>query len=151
MPTALEIVQKYFPEVTVVKDAKENLTITVTDKDNKSAAVRNHKACAMAVACKKQQAADGVIVSISKAYVIKGKIAYRYEVSEHATREIISFDRNAGFSPGEYQLNAPTEWNRLGKGGSRGGNSEKTGTEPRKIAVHRKTEGIRTVLGSGLQ
>lgn len=143
--TAVEIVQKYFPDVTQVKNAKENIVIEVTEKDNKSALVRNHKACAMAVACKKKENADGVIVSLSKAYVIKGKIATRYEVSQHAVREIISFDRNGGFAPGEYQLNIPRKNSRTG------GNTGRTGTEPRKVHVHRKTTGIRTVLGSGLQ
>ena len=146
--TAVEIVRRYFPEVTSVKDAKENIVIEVTDKDNKSALVRNHKACAMAVACKKKMEADGVIVSISKAYVIVGKTATRYNVSDHAVREIVSFDRNAGFHPGEYQLNAPKGTKRLGH--DSGGHGSKNGNGTKK-KVHRKTEGIRTVLGSGLQ
>jgi hypothetical protein len=146
---ALEIVQKYFPEVTKVVDAKESITIEVTDKDNKSAFVRNHKACAMAVACKKKEHADGVIVSISKAYVIKGSTATRYTVPEHATREIVSFDRSAGFSPGEYKLLAPTFNKKLGSHtGAKSVNTGKGG----KIKRHpQKTVGIRTVLGSGLQ
>ena len=146
MSTAVEIVQKYFPEVTSVQDAKEGILIEVTPKDNKSALVRNHKACAMAVACKKKTQADGVIVSISKAYVVIGKTAYRYEVSEHAQREIISFDRNAGFAPGEYQLNAPGPRSRLGVNHIQAFHRD---LKAKKI-VHRKTDGIRTVVGSGL-
>jgi hypothetical protein len=150
MSTVVKIVQRYFPDVTTVKDARENIVVEVTKRDNQSAVVRNHKACAMAVACKKKMEADGVIVSLSKAYVIKGSVAYRYEVSEHAVREIISFDRDAGFAPGEYQLNAPVGNNKIGA--IRGGNGPKTGKEPRKTkVVHRKTQGIRTVLGSGIQ
>jgi hypothetical protein len=144
---ALEIVQKYFPEVTKVVDAKESITIEVTDKDNKSASVRNHKACAMAVACKKKEHADGVIVSISKAYVIKGGTATRYEVSEHAVREIVSFDRNAGFTPGDYTLKAPCARQRLGVKHEQKIHNQ-LGKRKRR---HQMTTGIRTVLGSGLQ
>ncbi len=148
MSTAVEIVKRYFPNVTSVVDAKEGIVIEVTDKDNKSALVRNHKACAMAVACKKKMKADGVIVSISKAYVIQGNVAYRYEVSQHAEREIVSFDRNAGFHPGEYKLNAPGPRSKLG---ARHDQKTHNKTEATKIIRHQKTEGIRTVLGSGLQ
>src|ERR1700688_3313049 len=95
-PRALAIVRKYFPKVKEVEDASEPITVEVTNKDNQSAAVRNHESCAMAVSCKRKMKADGVIVSIGTAYVIKGETAYRYRVPPAIQREIVSFDREAG-------------------------------------------------------
>lgn len=145
---ALQIVRQYFPDVKSVKDAKENILIEVSTKDTKSALVRNHKACALAVACKNKVDVDGVIVSISKAYIIKDRVAYRYTVSQHAQREIVSFDRNARFMPGEYMLNAPAKTHRLGQITGSGTHSKDRNAS---TIIRRKTEGIRTVLGSGLQ
>ena len=73
-PRALAIVQRYFPKVKEVADADSPITIEVTDRDSKSAAVRNHESCAMAVACKRKTKSDGVIVSITTAYIIKGDV-----------------------------------------------------------------------------
>lgn len=50
MAYALSIVQRLFPDVTKIVDAKKDSVIEVTKSDTKSATVRNHKACAMAVA-----------------------------------------------------------------------------------------------------
>lgn len=150
---SLKIVQEYFPEVTSVKDAKEPITVEVTKADNSSAKVRNHKACAMAVACKRKMQAAGVIVSVATAYVIQGNHATRYQLPESVSREVVSFDRDAGFAPGEYTMIPFTESRKLGTSyGSRGGNREII--EPGKLKKqrkHHKTTGIRTVLGSKLQ
>src|ERR1700690_1730496 len=107
MTTALQIVKEYFPEVTDVEDGTKDIEVEVTKRDNDSADVRNHKGCAMAVACKRKQEADGVIISVNTAYIIKGKKAKRYKLPESVSREVISFDRNGGFSPGEYHLRPP--------------------------------------------
>src|ERR1700734_609460 len=77
MSDALSIVKEFFPNALTVKDAKEPITVQVTKGDNNSAKVRDHKACAMAVACKRAEHADGVIVSVMTAYVIKGTTATR--------------------------------------------------------------------------
>src|SRR2546423_938497 len=61
MPTALQVVQKFFPEVTEVEDAKRNSIIEVTTRDEKTANKKSHKTCAMAVACKRKFALDGVV------------------------------------------------------------------------------------------
>lgn len=139
MKNALAIVQEFFPDVTSVADAKDNITVEVTKRDSNSAQVRNHKACAMAVACKRKMQADGVIVAVSTAYVINGKKAHRCEV--------ISFDRNGGFAEGEYSLRSPSKCERLGN--HAGGSTPNTGTGKRVKYHH--TSGIRTVLGSKLQ
>lgn len=145
MSSALQNVQKYFPGVESVVDAKEPITVEVTKQDNKSAKVKNHQACAMAVACKRTMKADGVIVSVSTAYVINGTTATRYRIPESVSREVISFDREAGFDPGLYSLAVCEPTSKLGA--SRGGNTGRTGTGNKKKTKH-QTGGIRTVLGS---
>lgn len=112
---ALRIVQKTgHPEVTKVIDAKKHIEIIVTPMDNRTSTVKDHGECAMAVACKRQQNADAVIISMKSAYVIKGNVAYRYQVPTSTSREVVSFDRSGGFAPGKYQLRAPSLTNRLG-------------------------------------
>lgn len=141
----LRIVQKFFPEVTSVTDAVKPIQIEVAQADSKNAKVRNHQACAMAVACKRAMKADGVIVALTKAYVIMGKRAVRYQLPESVSREVISFDREAGFAPGTYQMSVPNPNAKLGA--IRGGhNRENEGTGKKKKFIHHTT-GIR-VLGS---
>ena len=144
MASALEIVQKFFPEVEKVEDANRKCLIEVTSHDNSSAKVKNHKACAMAVACKRKFHLDGVIVSVKTAYLVKGKHARRFALPERVSREVVSFDRKGGFASGEYELNPPAKSNRLGKEITRRGPHKVAGKEH----FRHLTEGIRTVLGS---
>lgn len=148
MASALSIVQQAFPYVNKVVDAKKDSVIEVTKRDTTSATVRNHKACAMAVACKRKLNLDGVIMSISTAYLIKDDIATRYLVPPSVSREITAFDRNAVFEPGEYRLKAATESSKLN--GVRGTYPEKGGKANGNLAkrFRHKTEGIRASLGS---
>ena len=142
---ALKIVQHYFPNVTKVKDAKKNLSIDVTKQDAKEAARRNHESCAMAVACKRKEHADGVIMSVSTAYIIKGNTATRYKVPESVSREIVAFDRDAYFEPGEYRLIKPCPTNLLGARTGAVDLTSKPRTKNRKGFQH-MTGGIRTAL-----
>jgi hypothetical protein len=146
MSEALHIVRKFFPNVETVKDAKEPITVEVTKTDTRSAKVKNHQACAMAVACKRMLKADGVIVSVVTAYVINGTVATRYHLPESVSREIVSFDRDAGFEPGIYEMNVPE--NKLGA--IHAGKKLNTGNG-KKVRHKHQTAGIRTVLGSKLQ
>ena len=150
MSDALSIVKEFFPNALTVKDAKEPITVQVTKGDNNSAKVRDHKACAMAVACKRAEHADGVIVSVMTAYVIKGTTATRYHLPESGSREVVSFDRKAGFEPGEYSMTVPCPTSRLGAivGGNTGATADPT--KKKKIQRKHRTIGIRTVLGSKL-
>lgn len=146
---ALKNVQKFFPKVSKVSDAEEDMEIEVTDRDERTAAKKDHTQCALAVACKRSQHADGVLISVHAAYVIKGDEATRFSLPESAKREVVSFDRGAKFSPGEYVLKKPSKSQRLGARTER--NTHAT-TRPHK-AKRRKphvTDGIRTVLGSKL-
>jgi len=149
MSDALSIVKEFFPNVLTVKDAKEPITVQVTKGDNNSAKVRDHKACAMAVACKRAEHADGVIVSVMTAYVIKGTTATRYHLPNSVSREVVSFDRHAGFAPGEYQMSPPSPTARMGA--ISGGNNHANPPTGKKQPKKHKTVGIRTVLGSKLQ
>lgn len=97
-------VQRMFPQVTEVVDAKRARRIEVAASDLKRATVKSHKACAMAVACKRKLSLDGVIMGRKTAYLIRGKKATRYAVPESVAREIIAFDRGATFEPGIYRL-----------------------------------------------
>lgn len=147
MPTALQLVQKFFPEVETISDAKKNIEIEVTNADDKAAAKRSHKTCAMAVACKRKFKLDGVVISVNRAYLVKGTKAERFELPPSVSREVVSFDRGGGFEPGEYQLTKPGPSNKLGThkykktGSGHGG-----GDGQRKVTHH--TGGIRTALGS---
>ena len=112
--SALNNLRRFFPNIRVVKDARSDSYVEVTRKDLNSARVRDHKTCAMAVACKRKFHADGAIISLGTAYVVKGDTAIRYRVPESVSREIVSFDRNGGFKQGEYHLRAPAPSQRLG-------------------------------------
>lgn len=142
--SAIHTIQKYFPKVKEVLDAEENATVEVTRRDESESKRRKHGECAMAIAAKRCFIADGVLVSLSKAFIIKGNKAYRYDLPENVSREVISFDRGSGFSPGTYTLKIPQH--ALGTKKPTGKRHKYTG-EKRKD-IHHMTAGIRTVLGS---
>lgn len=140
---ALKIVQSFCPTVTEVVDSGHNLTIEVTEKDNKDSKKKKHGECALAVACKRKEKADAVIISVRSAYVVKGNKAYRFRVPESTAREVISFDRNGGFEPGTYRLKKPCYTERLGGGytGKQGGKSGR-----KSNGFRHETTNIRTSL-----
>lgn len=111
---ALAIVRKFFPDVTEVHDADEDSLIEVTANDSKVAKAKDHNDCAMAVACKRAFKARGVIISVGQAYIIKKEGAIRFSLPQSVSREIVSFDREAGFAEGTYKLSKPSGTHRLG-------------------------------------
>jgi hypothetical protein len=148
MSTALQVVRKFFPNVKSVVDANRNARIEVTKHDETVSKRKSHKTCAMAVACKRKFHLDGVIISANRAYLVKGDQARRFELPPSVTKEVVSFDRGAGFEPGEYELSKVSPTARLdhpkrGKGHQGGPNG---GTTPRKF--QHRTGGIRIALGS---
>jgi len=146
MPTSLSIVKKFFPNVSSVADAKKPVHVEVTKKDSSSSTVKNHKGCAMAVACKRTFKLDGVIISVNRAYLVQGDKAVRYSLPESVSREVVSFDRQAGFAEGEYALVVPPKSRpstKRPKDMKRHGESE--GYEP---TFHHHTDGIRAAIGS---
>ncbi len=108
---ALNIVNKYDPQVTRVVDGKSNVKIIVTDDDCKKGKANDPNNCALVKALDRDF--DGAIVSKSIAYLIRGHTAYRFRVPSAIRTEIVSFDRNHDFRPGEYKLNAPCTTEKL--------------------------------------
>lgn len=147
---SLKIVQKLFPQVRHILEARKSIRIQVTDRDTKSASVKNHKECALAVACKRMLPIDGVIISRSVAYAIVGDKATRYMLPQSASREIVSFDRGSGFYPGTYQLSRPAKAERRAARRSRKNSSPaiKTGVKGQtwQKRFHHVTENIRGSL-----
>jgi hypothetical protein len=142
---ALSIVQKYFPQVKIVVDAGRPRIIEVEDQDLKKSNVQSHKSCAMAVACKRSLHLDGVLISRKVAYLVRGDKAIRYLVPEAVSREIVAFDRGAGFAPGTYRLVPFPPFNRLGVHKPTGPKKSKATHQPRFRHV---TSGIRAMLGA---
>jgi hypothetical protein len=150
MKGSLGIVKKFFPNVKKVTDATENSFIEVTAKDASSKAVRDHGACVMAVACKRKLNLDGVIIARSVAYLIKDGKATRYKLPQSVSREIVSFDRGAGFEIGKYQLDKIRPSQKLGARHERA-NDERENHQAQGKAKTPKfkhiTTNIRSVLG----
>ncbi len=142
---ALNIVRRFFPQVENVEDATIPLTIEVTQSDSNNAKLKNHSGCAFAMACKRAQKADGVIVSIKTCYVVRGNRAVRYRFNESVSREVVSFDRKGGFDPGLYAMRPPAHGERLGEIRT-GRDTGERGNGKRPTKFRHKTGGIRTSL-----
>lgn len=112
--TSLGMIQRHFPLVSRVEDAKLPEVVEVTDDDNAHADVKSHKTCALALACKRFFHADGVIIGLTISWIIRGRVATRFHNSGTTSREITSFDRKAGFDTGLYLLTPATTSNKLG-------------------------------------
>lgn len=141
---ALSTLRQYFPGVTAVSDATRGAEIEVTVPDSKNSISLDHARCALAVACKRSFKADGVLVGTKTCYVIHGHNAVRYKLPESTSREIVSFDRKAGFYPGRYSLRAPGPQERFGSAQSGRTHNYSGFKKPR---FHHMTGGIRTILG----
>src|SRR5438094_2793537 len=101
IPASLTNVKKFFPKIKSITDSKKNIRIEVTKGDASSKAVKQHDACAFAVACKRTLHLDGTIISRTIAYLIKGDKAVRYKLPSSVEKEIVSFDRGSEFAIGE--------------------------------------------------
>ncbi len=143
---ALRIVNKFFPSVTKVTDATEKTMIEVTARDAASKAVKDHGACVMAVACKRKFHLSGVIISRSVAYLIKYNEATRYYLPSSVAKEIVSFDRGAGFEVGTYELSSIPKLNRLGARAGRELDPDRERKDKSKRFRHLTTN-VRAVLG----
>lgn len=142
---ALRYVQKYYPEVTRVQDAKRGTKITVGPKDCANGVGKAANLCAIAKAAMRRY--DGAIISLSRAYLVNGTTATRYAVPLHVTKELVVFDRSHNFEPGVYQLERIQPKDRLGV--------KPRGTDPKskkpKKATKAKhyTEGVRALNSHG--
>jgi hypothetical protein len=110
----LHRINKLFPKVQYVVDALAPIMVEVKPRDNRKGGIKDPGDCAMARACKREFNLDGVIISLSKAYLVKGEVATRYSVPTSLSKEVVSFDRNMDFQPGVYHLSAIPPCDRLG-------------------------------------
>lgn len=145
---ALKKVRKYFPNVKSVEDATKPIHVEVTPRDVSTSKRKAHAECAMAVACKRSMNLDGVIIATSRAYLIKGDEATRYNVPETVAREVVSFDRGASFEPGEYDLIPPSETDKLGHQSGGHSSSVNKGSQRKLTVHHHATKNVRAILGS---
>lgn len=144
----LLMLQRKHPHVTSVQDADEDVLVEVTNQDDRNSKKKNHAECALATACKRQEKVTAAVVSVSKAYIIRGNTAIRYDMPESASREVVSYDRNGGFAPGKYKLRAPCPASRLENLPYRTNRTHSVSVEDkkRKNTFAHRTSGIRTSL-----
>lgn len=95
---------RLFPDLTSCTDAKRPVGIEVKNRDVAGSKPGDPAACAMARAICREWHADAAVIGLTNSFVIKGKTAMRFKTPESVAREIVSFDREAGFSPGSYHL-----------------------------------------------
>lgn len=121
-------IKTLFPEVDYAVDATKSVEVIVEAKDCKEAKKANPTECALAKAAKRELRADAVIIGLSTSYIIKDNKAIRFATPMSVQREIVSFDRNQDFQPGEYYLTPKSPSSKLGenycrrKDGTHGGN-----------------------------
>ena len=143
---ALNIVRKFFgANITEVEDSDKPINVEVTARDVNASERKAHAGCALAVACKRSKGLDGVLISTSTAYLVKGHKAVRYRVPPSVAREIVSFDRGSGFEPGEYRLDIVPPTSRFGETRSTG---KSNGGHRKPQARHLISHNVRSVLGS---
>ncbi len=144
-PVHVQHIRKMFPNVTNVVNSKEPIRVEVSRSDSQNASSKDPMNCAMARACKRKYKLDGVIISLSTAYLIKGETATKYKVPASLSREVVTFDRSKSFEPGEYMLSRVPPSEMVGyDGGDRRSPHTKKGkkTGPATRFFH-KTENVR--------
>lgn len=139
--------RRAFPQVTTLSDATQSIAIEVREGDRKVATPFSPESCAMAQACHRQLQADGAVITLTKAYVVRGTHATRYKVPTTVQREITSFDRHGDFRAGVFLLSRMPPANRLGAEKRRPkdrhtGKGERLGRVTPKV-LRGKTVGIR--------
>jgi len=113
--SALATIQKTFPQVKKVIDARRSIRVSVTENDCSAARKKDPNSCALARACIREKLGDAAIIGISTCYLIKGDRAIRFKTSETIAREITSFDRHHDFAAGnDYTLSKIAPRARLG-------------------------------------
>lgn len=144
---ALGVVKKFFPDVKSVEDAVKRQVVQVRANDAKLRGKKKHDECALAEACKRSFAVDGVIISRSMAYLVKGKKAVRFKLPDSVSREIVSFDRGAGFQPGVYALEAIPPSSRMDYRAKRDDLRDDRDRTNKGKAKRHITTNVRSVLG----
>ena len=89
---------------TIVKDADEPVSFTVTKSDVTRGASKKATSCAAARALCREGHAQEARIHASRAYIKKGGKWLRFGVTSAMRSEIIAFDRGGEFAPGTYTL-----------------------------------------------
>jgi hypothetical protein len=131
--------RRHFPNVEEVVDAVRAVKVIVRSRDNIEGRKNQPSECAMARAMKREFDADGIIIGLSRSYIIKGKKAIRYQTPDTVQRELVSFDRHQDFAPGIYGLSPISPSNHKPEKRTRG-----SGTHPNRL-VHKRTARVRTL------
>lgn len=127
-----------FTKVKQVKDASDPVWVNVTKKDSNEGRKLDKADCALARACVREFSADGAVINVGTSYIVKGNTAVRFKTSTGVGREITSFDRNAGFEPGnDYLLAAFGPAQRLDAPRTKGPGTGPHKTDARRPNVHR--------------
>ncbi len=132
-----------FPNVTSCTDARTPVGISVSKSDVKSSTSGAPQDCAMAKAICREWKADSALVGLSYSYVIKGNKAVRFMTPQSVAREIVSFDRQHDFAPGNYHLAAiPKSQRRKKPGGPR---KPRASHQPKRRVFHGETLNVRSM------
>lgn len=143
--TATRFIRRLFPKVTLVRDARKHVEVSVNNADCGKGALKNDPAeCAMARAVRRQFKADGAAIGIGSSYIIKGNVATRYTTPPSLSREIVSFDRHSDFAPGVYRLSPVSPSRRLGRQRPGEREGKKTGERRMNRITHVGTVRVRT-------
>lgn len=142
--SALNRIQKTFPQVEKITNAKKPVLITVTESDNSKASKKDPQKCALATACKRQLSVDGVIIGIGTSYLIKGKQAIRFKTSVSVGREITSFDRHHDFQAGRNYRLSPMSPSAI-RSTVFGGNKKTNKGNGKKLSRRHYTENVRSM------
>lgn len=131
-----------------VVDGKRPVRITITENDVAKGKTKDPAACAAARAALRTEACTEARVHLGRTYLkVKTETGrqhwVRYQTPDSIRSEIISFDRGADFTPGEYMLQPMSPANRLGAG--RGSDTGRNKPRHKKIArtKHHQVSGVR--------
>ena len=120
----------------VLRDAKRDLVLTVTEQDIKSSKPNDKGACAAAHALCRQEKFKKAWVHKTKTYVqLKDGTWERYVTPDNLYFEIMVFDRGGRMEAGDFKLEAPKGVQRLGAHQKPKGKAKKTGRLPNPIHV----------------
>ncbi|HWS65725.1 MAG TPA: hypothetical protein VN325_23445 [Steroidobacteraceae bacterium] len=133
-----------------VRDAKSKLMINIVKRDVDNAAKMDPGNCAISRAVKRCAHAHQVIVHRSRTYVQmnQGSDWLRYETPESAARELISFDRGAGFQEDNYTLRPVRPSAREGMLKDR--KRDRGAYTGKKRTPHHVLKGVRASIKSGI-
>ena len=131
-----------------VIDAKEPVTVHVTNIDVKRGKSNDPARCAFAQACVHDLECDEARVHMGRVYLRFGKKWVRYQTPGSIRSEVIAFDRRHSFKAGEYMIRpvCPAEIKLRGKqAGSKRNqtNPLRDKSAPKKRAPYHLVEGVR--------